>query len=133
MPDVLLAGEILNDDNSARLLLMVSKSHLPSKKSGDRCLKDVVSSIQCCACSAKYFGESRRYLHERIREHVLSMASPPARSYTTSIMAKHVVQCHSLQPVNAADNILARGKGTHSENQRGQPHTITQASDQWLR
>ena len=84
----------------------------PNNTTGDCCLKDVVYSIICASCGAMYVGETGRFLHERIREHVLNIKSPNATSYVNTPMAKHVKDHHNAQAVDITVNLLARGNGT---------------------
>ncbi|MFH4978529.1 hypothetical protein AB6A40_005238 [Gnathostoma spinigerum] len=72
----------------------------PSNEAGDCCAKDVVYSIQCRLCYAKYIGETGRFLHERLHEHILSMSDPFAGLHLNNPMAKHVMKHHHGQDVD---------------------------------
>ncbi|KHN79304.1 hypothetical protein Tcan_00574, partial [Toxocara canis] len=99
----------------------------PSNKPGNCCLKDVVDSIQCRACDAKYIDRTSRLLRERPRQHFLNMASPLARSYTTHPMVIHTVECPNLQAVNIVVEYFFETK-THLFGKLKSPVSHTQVN-----
>ena len=69
-------------------------------------------SIECLECGELYIGETGRFLHERIHEHILSMRTPFAPSHINSPLAKHITNKHGARQVDVKISLEARGDGT---------------------
>ena len=82
-----------------------------NNKLGDCCKKDVVYSIECLECGDLYIGETGRFLHKRIHEHILSMRTPFLVSHINCPLAKHVTNRHNAREVEVKVCLEARGDG----------------------